>query len=426
MLLDLSVSVGCKPETYLDDDLVVGLLLHPKTRTDFSSRNFKSHSFLNSCQVIQIFRTKQANALAQPKDRISATCLSRAHGVSDKTIRDIWSGRTWLRETMLLDTPCASNQDEEEHGMLAAASHYNFERTPYDNPPSLLADTHSPQRHGAAEGSSGAPRDAIAAATSSDCALTLKSIASLRACKTRAILTDEQAVRIYQIKLDSPGRTPPSPAAFAHALDSRARAVARAFGVSDKAIRDIWKGRTWFRETMHLHPANPAAPAARRLPGRPKGRKPQSPPAAPALAVPAPALRGATLLQGDSAVGGPREAGDERCGGEESPAQGWMEQKQRAQGRMGDAADACCFPSAQSPPPSPPPPQQQQLAVDLAPRPTHPSLRPRGAFGGAPTRDARWTKAAAAFGTAMRGGAGAGLPASSRADDPFHDDWTHW
>lgn len=59
--------------------------------------------------------------------------------------------------------------------------------------------------------------------------------------KTRAILTVDQAVRIYRIKLDSNQRY--------KSKGALAAAVANSFGVSEKAVRDIWSGRTWLRET---------------------------------------------------------------------------------------------------------------------------------------------------------------------------------
>ena len=94
---------------------------------------------------------------------------------------------------------------------------------------------------------------------------------SVQACKTRTILTLQQAIQIFEIKLvHQDSRT----------LDSKcftASAVARSFGVSEKAIRDIWRGRTWVRETMHLDPASAAAKAYRlRLPGRPRGHETKS------------------------------------------------------------------------------------------------------------------------------------------------------
>ena len=95
-------------------------------------------------------------------------------------------------------------------------------------------------------------------------------IKSLQACKTRAILSKEQAIEIFLIKLENN-------------RDSRCRissrrsaaSVARQYGVSDKAVRDIWMGRTWFRELMHLDPARAMMPERLKLPGRPSGKRTQ-------------------------------------------------------------------------------------------------------------------------------------------------------
>ena len=83
----------------------------------------------------------------------------------------------------------------------------------------------------------------------------------------RAILTDEQARAIFQVK--------PSP--FARDRD-RAGALARAYGVSVKTVRDIWVGRTWYRATFDLDPTAPISPERlHKKPGRPKGAKDSKP-----------------------------------------------------------------------------------------------------------------------------------------------------
>ena len=91
-----------------------------------------------------------------------------------------------------------------------------------------------------------------------------KPVSSIQACKTRAILTEAQAITIFHAK-----------PATADASIERACAakVAEDYGVSDKTIRDIWKGRTWFRETMHLDPNRAAMVDRLKQPGRPKGSK---------------------------------------------------------------------------------------------------------------------------------------------------------
>jgi hypothetical protein len=50
--------------------------------------------------------------------------------------------------------------------------------------------------------------------------------------------------------------------------------VATVYGVSEKAIRDIWNGRTWSRETWHL---DTSRPLHLKLTGRPKGCRDSKP-----------------------------------------------------------------------------------------------------------------------------------------------------
>ena len=85
-----------------------------------------------------------------------------------------------------------------------------------------------------------------------------------RIVRPHAILTSEQAIAIFKLKLAPWGRTRPC-----------ASAVCSVYGVSEKAIRDIWKGRTWFEETSRFEPERPARDV--RPPGRPKGRKDSAP-----------------------------------------------------------------------------------------------------------------------------------------------------
>ena len=65
-----------------------------------------------------------------------------------------------------------------------------------------------------------------------------------KSTKRRAILTKEQVISIYRIKLDS-NQQPSNKGA-------RATAIAYTFGVSEKAVRDIWSRRTWLSETQTL------------------------------------------------------------------------------------------------------------------------------------------------------------------------------
>jgi hypothetical protein len=88
----------------------------------------------------------------------------------------------------------------------------------------------------------------------------------VQACKTRTILREEQAVQIFEIKLANSN----SGIEFSKRL--RPEAIAKHYGISTKAVRDIWIGRTWLRETMHLDPALAALASRLRPPGRPRVR----------------------------------------------------------------------------------------------------------------------------------------------------------
>ena len=72
--------------------------------------------------------------------------------------------------------------------------------------------------------------------------------------KHRARLTEAEVICIFQAKT-----TP-----------VQASSVARAYQVSEKAIRDIWTGRTWAKETSHL---NPSRILIVKKTGRPKGSR---------------------------------------------------------------------------------------------------------------------------------------------------------
>ena len=76
--------------------------------------------------------------------------------------------------------------------------------------------------------------------------------------KPRARLSEDQAITIFQSKSSA----------------SSAVNLARVYGVSEKAVRDIWKGRTWSKETWHL---DTSRPFQLKLTGRPKGCKDKKP-----------------------------------------------------------------------------------------------------------------------------------------------------
>ena len=83
--------------------------------------------------------------------------------------------------------------------------------------------------------------------------------------KPRAVLTKEQVIDICRLS------------AFKDTKASRptATSVAKAFCVSEKTIRDIWKGRTWCNETLPLDSSR--QPKLRKKTGRPLGRKDSAP-----------------------------------------------------------------------------------------------------------------------------------------------------
>jgi hypothetical protein len=85
------------------------------------------------------------------------------------------------------------------------------------------------------------------------------------AAKPRAVLNRDQAVDIFKLK----------PPASDARIGKLCVEVAQKFRVSEKTVRDIWRGRTWHQETKHLDPSRPPRNSAR--PGRPMGRKDSAP-----------------------------------------------------------------------------------------------------------------------------------------------------
>ena len=81
---------------------------------------------------------------------------------------------------------------------------------------------------------------------------------TLEGRKSRAKLTEADALDIFHCK--------------AHSLS--AASVSKKYGVSEKAVRDIWTGRTWSKETWHLD-ASRSRPLKKM--GRPVGRQDTKP-----------------------------------------------------------------------------------------------------------------------------------------------------
>ena len=76
---------------------------------------------------------------------------------------------------------------------------------------------------------------------------------------TQEVLTKDQVISIFQRSVIS------------SAKKQTATSVAKEFGVSEKTVRDIWKGRTWYEETLPLDFNR--VPGELKKMGRPPGRK---------------------------------------------------------------------------------------------------------------------------------------------------------
>ena len=64
---------------------------------------------LNTKMAVFLYKSKITN----PK--LSCVELSKLTGLNEKTIRDVWSARTWARETLHLD-PCPWERKERVRG----------------------------------------------------------------------------------------------------------------------------------------------------------------------------------------------------------------------------------------------------------------------------------------------------------------------
>ena len=82
----------------------------------FRSRK-KPSSVLTKDQAIEIFRLSLTHS--SKEKRPTAVSVARAFNVSEKTVRDIWSARTWHNETLPLDVnriPRAAKKIGRPHG----------------------------------------------------------------------------------------------------------------------------------------------------------------------------------------------------------------------------------------------------------------------------------------------------------------------
>ena len=60
-----------------------------------SSLKIKPQARLSQVQALEIFQSKASNQ--------SSAKVAKSYGINEKTVRDIWTGRTWAKETWHLD-----------------------------------------------------------------------------------------------------------------------------------------------------------------------------------------------------------------------------------------------------------------------------------------------------------------------------------
>jgi hypothetical protein len=88
---------------------------------------------------------------------------------------------------------------------------------------------------------------------------------SKEACRTRTVLTPQQARDIFKVKMsnDASHEGQRVPAAN----------LAQKYSVNEKTVRDIWKGRTWYWETLDVDPTRVVDPGKLKSIGRPRRSK---------------------------------------------------------------------------------------------------------------------------------------------------------
>ena len=76
--------------------------------------------------------------------------------------------------------------------------------------------------------------------------------------KSRVILSNELAADIYRHKLDviSPNSFESCFRPACSKMRGESAKLAKKFGVSAKAVRDIWNHKSWIKATNHLWPRN--------------------------------------------------------------------------------------------------------------------------------------------------------------------------
>jgi hypothetical protein len=91
------------PDKDVEKDGVQEHHLNPKTISSIQA--CRTRVVLTEAQVIRIFQVRIANESASSNagKKVRAFSLAMQYGVNEKTIRDVWSGRTWCRETLPFD-----------------------------------------------------------------------------------------------------------------------------------------------------------------------------------------------------------------------------------------------------------------------------------------------------------------------------------
>ena len=92
-------------------------------------------NFLREEEAIKIFEVKILNDNSPFSERIRAAELSRVFGVSIKAIRDIWSRRTWSKETKHLilqeKSSCNLLTTDEENLLASKVEHSHKNASPF-------------------------------------------------------------------------------------------------------------------------------------------------------------------------------------------------------------------------------------------------------------------------------------------------------
>jgi len=83
---------------------VPALSLIPKGKKPQHQSSFPKSRRLSAKEALEIYaiNVAQHRANCDPRNRISAVSVARKYGVTEKTVRDIWCGRSWRQETASL------------------------------------------------------------------------------------------------------------------------------------------------------------------------------------------------------------------------------------------------------------------------------------------------------------------------------------